>query len=386
MRRNQRKRGLFLEPYWTGSHASFGQTLENWSSIDWSFQTLPGNHWKWRMREAPLLFSSRLEATTEPPSDILLASSYVPLAELYGLSPSEFRRPPSVLYFHENQLTYPISRETPGGKDFHYGFTQAVSARSANLCVFNSSYNRDSFLEELQRLLSRLPSPRPKNLVSSIEAKSRVLGVPLDLPSPLPPPKSHSHSSSHAADGPLIVWPHRWERDKNPESFFQALRSLDQKDIPFRLLVCGGTAIHPDMKLSFEEWRQRWEDRSVGWGFVEDRRDYLSLLRASHIAVSTAEHEFFGVAMMEAAALGCYPLVPDGLSYRELYPERHRFSNQNDLVERLVALCRAWQRGSLSPRSAHTELATPYFADTLVPRYDALFEELMESPRKTPEI
>lgn len=378
MKRNQRKRGLFLEPYWAGSHAYFGQALQGGSSIDWSFQTLPGNHWKWRMREAPLLFSARLQESAASQADILLASSYVPLAELYGLGPMELRRLPSVLYFHENQLTYPISPKTPGGKDFHYGFTQAVSARAASLCVFNSAYNRASFLEELQKLLARLPSPKPKNLVSSIEAKSRVLGVPLDLPSPLPPPKSPSPSSSGAADGPLIAWPHRWESDKNPEAFFEALQALEQNGLPFRVLVCGGSAIHSEMSRSFQEWRQRWKEKIVHWGFVEDRREYLSLLAASHIAVSTARHEFFGVAIMEAAAMGCYPLVPDDLSYRELYPESHRYKTQDDLVERLASLCTAWQRGALPDRSDHQKIAAPYLSATLIPCYDALFDELLE--------
>ena len=37
------------------------------------------------------------------------------------------------------------------------------------------------------------------------------------------------------------------------------------------------------------------------------------MVSSAHISISTADHEFFGVSMVEAAQVGCYCLVPNRL-------------------------------------------------------------------------
>ena len=58
-------------------------------------------------------------------------------------------------------------------------------------------------------------------------------------------------------------------------------------------------------------------------GYADDAL-YAALLRQGAIVVSTALHEFFGVAVAEAIYCGCFPVLPRRLINTELIPEPHR--------------------------------------------------------------
>jgi len=54
--------------------------------------------------------------------------------------------------------------------------------------------------------------------------------------------------------------------------------------------------------------------------------------------VSTAQHEFFGLAVVEAIAAGAFPVLPNRLVYPERIPEEYRDTclyDEGGLVERL---------------------------------------------------
>ena len=57
------------------------------------------------------------------------------------------------------------------------------------------------------------------------------------------------------------------------------------------------------------------------------------------VVVSTALHDFFGAAVVEACYCGCFPVLPRGLSYPELIPDDLQrvclYERFDDLVARL---------------------------------------------------
>ncbi|UCF23959.1 MAG: glycosyltransferase, partial [Ralstonia sp.] len=107
-----------------------------------------------------------------------------------------------------------------------------------------------------------------------------------------------------------------WEHDKNPACFFEALETLRSRGVDFRISVIGERfRDSPDI---FDEAKQRFDAHIDRWGYQNSRRDYEAALREADVIISTANHEFFGISVVEAVAAGAYPLLPRRLSYPEI--------------------------------------------------------------------
>jgi len=105
--------------------------------------TLPGRFWKWRMQGGAISLARQAQARPAP--DLLLASDMLNLPLFLALAGERLAGLPVALYFHENQLTYPLQ---PGEKrDLHYGFINAVSALRADAAFFNSAYHQAAFYD-----------------------------------------------------------------------------------------------------------------------------------------------------------------------------------------------------------------------------------------------
>jgi hypothetical protein len=138
---------LALEPYYGGSHQAF---LDGWaahSRHEWTVLGLPAYKWKWRMRHAAITMADRVRESVNTGStwDALFCSDMLNLAEFLGLAPGPLRNIPSVAYFHESQLTYPVRQESE--RDWHFAFTNLTTALAARQVWFNSAFHRDAFLE-----------------------------------------------------------------------------------------------------------------------------------------------------------------------------------------------------------------------------------------------
>ncbi len=358
---------LYIEPFNGGSHAQFTETLTNGVSANWTVLTLPGRHWKWRARGAGVFLATHYAKTFEQEYDILFAGSFLPLADLLALHP-RLTQIPRVLYFHENQLAYPVREHQP--RDHHFGFSQLVSALAATHCVFNSQWNMRSFLTEGSRLLSRMPDAIPQGWVEKIEQRSTVLPLPLRFPD-LPVNRFQPSTRDEREQGPLILWNHRWEFDKQPELFFKLMEGLRDHSAPFRLAVCGEQFRR--MPPCFERARVDLAQHIIHWGYGT-KEEYAGLLARAHIAVSTAAHEFFGVSMLEAVFGGAYPLVPNRLVYPEHFPKEYLYESQEDALTKLIELCTQWTAGDLDLRRERSDIVAKFGHKTLA-RYETFFRE-----------
>lgn len=368
---SRRPRVLYLEPFNGGSHAAFTRALTRGVEVDWTVVTLPGRHWKWRMRGFGPWAALACPEALDSDFDVVFASAYLPLAELVGLVP-RLASSRKLLYFHENQLAYPVRDEYAGERDQHFGFTQLVSALAADRCLFNSHWNRSSFLAAGRELLRRLPDAVPPGWIERIEARAEVLPLPLELPDVPAARLADVPPGPQRAAGPILAWNHRWEHDKAPERFLDALRCLAARAVPFRVLLLGERSERePEALGAARAWLGA---RLVYDGFAASREAYVEHLLGAQLVVSTAIHEFFGVAVLEATHLGARPVVPDRLAYAEHLPARFRYPEPDvpSLVATLEDLCRRWTAGTLDLRADRRELTAPFDAAAVLPRYASL--------------
>lgn len=357
---------LAIEPYYGGSHRAVLDGLVTRIDAEWTLLTLPARKWKWRMRGAAINFAAQLRAqydaatTSEPLYDVVYASTFVNLAELYGMAGPALAGVPSVVYFHENQLVYP-NRHTAEW-DYQFPLTNITSALAATACVFNSVYTLRSFAEEIPGFLKAFPDHHPTGVAETIVAKSSVIAPPFD-PAPFDSVLGAGGvASAPRAARPRIVWPHRWEHDKDPEAFFAAVTILAEEGLEFEVVVAGQA--FRETADSMQLAAAALGDRLVHVGEPATLEEYAALLAGSDIAVSTAINEFFGLAMIEACYAGCTPVVPDRLAYPDVYAPEYRYRSADELVARL--------RGLVLDRpapGAARELAEAYTFDRLAGEY-----------------
>ncbi len=335
---------LYLEPFYGGSHKDFALGFKKHSQHDVDLVTLPDRFWKWRMRGAALQFLEQIPDLDD--YDAVFATDMMDLTDFIGLAKKEV--PPILIYFHENQLSYPLSPRQK--QDFHLGFTNIISAAAADRVMFNSSFQLNAFADEARKLIKQLPDFRPAGLIEEILKKSEVA-----YPGCRFEPGKMSMDEK-GEQPPLIIWNHRWEHDKNPHDFFEALAILDKEDIPFSLAVLGES--YENYPSIFEDARKKYGDRIKAFGFADSRDTYVSWLKKGAIVVSCAIQENFGISVVEAVRYGCLPLLPDRLSYPELIPEKHHHSviyrTKNELVEKLREMLVNFDQY----RPLYTELST----------------------------
>jgi glycosyltransferase involved in cell wall biosynthesis len=277
---------------------------------------LPARHWKWRMRHAAYTLAEearRWLAGSDQVPDVIFASSMLDLPQWRGHVGGPLAQRPAVVYFHENQLTHPL----PSGQpiDLHYGYTNILTALAADAVWFNSAYHRDSFFPAADEALRRFPDYRHRDALQRVAPRAEVLYPGIDFPRTR---RAAELSSPVSSPQPLhLGWIARWEFDKRPERLLEVLTALRARALPIQL-----TVLSKPTRASQPLWdrlQREFAAELAFAGYAPTRQDYAKRIGMLEGVLSTAAHEFFGIAIAEAAAAGVIPVVPNELAYPELY-------------------------------------------------------------------
>ena len=329
---------LLVSPYHGGSHKAWAKGYKRVSRYDVEILALPARFWKWRMHGGALTLARRfLESDIKP--ELFVATDMLDLTTFLALTRRIVPGTPSIMYMHENQLTYPLPdgdsdgpmRRQKGERDLHYAFINVASMLTADEVFFNSAFHRHTFFESLPGFLKHFPEHNELDAIPALRSKSRILPIGLDLGALI-----RQEPSTASGSAPLIIWNQRWEYDKNPGQFFKALYKMADEGIPFRLALCGKNFRR--RPVEFEEARRRLSSFIIHEGYA-DEVTYRDLLWQARVTISTAFHEYFGISILEAISCRTFPILPRRLSYPELIPERFHelclYRDQTGLERRL---------------------------------------------------
>jgi glycosyltransferase involved in cell wall biosynthesis len=361
---------VIIEPFLTGSHASWAMEYAEHSSHDVSVLGLEGRHWKWRMHGGAVTLA-RLFAEGGYDPDLIVATDMLDLTAFLALTREMTADTPTAVYFHENQLTYPWSekdRDLARERDVHYCFINYVSALAADAVLFNSEYHLNTFLDGLEPFLNAFPDHQETCTVEAIRTRSSVLPLGLDLRR-----FDAYRAGRDSGQRPLLLWNHRWEYDKNPEEFFRAITAIERQGLDFDLAILGESFdVEPAV---FRETASRLGERILQIGYVESFAEYAGWLYRADILPVTSIHDFFGASVVQAIYCDCYPLLPRRLAYPEhVPPERHGdhlYDNFGDLVAMLAD--RIEHIGDTRMTETRSFVAG-YDWETMAPRYDGVFQ------------
>jgi len=318
------------------------------------------------MRGAAIYLAEKISDISK--YDGLITSNMISLSDLKALLGE--KSPPLILYFHENQILYPLAEGEK--EDLHYGFTDITSSLCADYIIFNSHYHKDAFIKGLKPFISRFPDYNPYWVIDNIIGKSGVLYPGCQI-------QTVGMQKKEIQNPPLIIWNHRWEHDKNPADFFSALFELEKKGIAFRLAVLGEQ--YKNSPPVFNLAKERLHHKIVHFGYLDNYNEYKNWLLKGDIIISTSNQENFGISIVEAIGCGNFPLLPARLSYRELIPEKYHklciYKNQSDLVKKLIKLIHYYDCKIVNEL---IEENYRFSWKSLINEYDEFFQNIKKNP------
>jgi len=362
---------LLIEPFFTGSHKQWAEGYKNHSQHNIEIIYLKGIYWKWRMHGGAITLSKKFNNYVKKNGrpDLILVTDMLNLPVFTSFS--DVAQLPVVSFFHENQITYPWStqdRDKEKNRDHHYGFINYTTALRSDLIMFNSKFHKNIFIKELRKFLKQFPDHNDLYNVDEIEDKSIVSYLGLDLK------KFDAYKNNSQNKIPIILWNHRWEYDKNPDDFFNCLKKLKKEKIKFKLIILG-EEFQTEMQV-FTEARDYFSDEIIHMGYCESFSEYASLLNKADIIPVTTNQEFFGVSVIEAIYCDVYPLLPNRLTYPELFDNKKNpenfYLNSSELFIKLKEYIKNRHKKSLKKYSKE------YDWSIIAKNYDSLMNKIIK--------
>ncbi|CAJ1962010.1 unnamed protein product [Cylindrotheca closterium] len=356
---------------------------------DVRIEVISGERWKYRMMAA----CAEWEEKISPEDDILVVDGMFDVTVLMAIlrsrgtnDPNARMRIPKVyVYFHENQFTTPFTsqdRDKKNNTHWHYGMAHWRSLLVADGFIFNSQTHFDAFAAALPKMINE-QCPRDavqwqlQRADSLLKTRCTILPYGLELdelvqfqskkrsrptPSSELPPVGEVAELLPALESVKILWNARLEEDKNPAAFLDLIHQirrqvregkgtnktdsqlLPNSNCPPIQLIILGTDPSKDRKWENRIRKEFPPEMILYLGWCQDRKEYAKWLQKAHIVVSTAKHETFGISIVESVFSGALPLLPNRLSYPEIFPpetfeQDHLYSNtRKDGVEKLLHL------------------------------------------------
>lgn len=367
------------------SHQTWAEGYKRAANHDVELIIVPTDRWKWRMLASVAEYEHKISDDCE----ILIIDGMFDITVLVALlkSRSHERCPRIFVYMHENQLTTPFTekdRDKRNNTHWHYGLAHLRSMMVADGLIFNSQQHLDVFGDALPKLIN---SQCPRDTVAwhlqkarkLLETKCTILRYGLDLS------KSDLNfdsklSTLNPTHIPILLWNARLEEDKNPESFLQLLHNLRKAKQLFQLIILG-TDPSKDRK-----WQTRFEkefsEELLHLGWCSERKEYIKWLEKADIVISTANHETFGISIVESVWYGALPFLPLRLSYPEIFPPDdfpdHFYASARESLPKLIKLFQTLGDPNRKKNSVlKARAAVEQFQWSLMgPIYDNFFESL----------
>jgi len=364
---------LYVEPFYSGSHKQWIDSYKEYSKHNIQILSLPGKKWKWRMHGGAITLSKEYNKLKNK-FDIILCSDMLNLPVFKSLCYNNLCESKVVMYFHENQLSYPwspLDQDLKLKRDLHYYYINYTSSLISDYNYFNSSYHFISYINGLKKYLQKMPDFKNIDTIDLIYDKSSILPIGCELDEQI---KFDKKSTV-----PVILWNHRWEYDKNPDLFFNILFELNDNNFDFELIILGES--YNDYPKIFDIAKDRLNSKIIHFGYCDSHEEYIKYLELANILPVTSNQDFFGISIVEAISYGSYPILPRRLSYPELFNDKlnpHIFyNNKSEFKDKLISAINNVRSLSNEMKKIREDVSKKFNWNTVSEEYDKTFEELI---------